>query len=64
MGIQLAGSDTQIYWEMPNDDNDPVVVENGTGKLFVVTTPDNHMLVSFFLIQTQRATLAAKTRRT
>ena len=48
MGVQLAGTVTQVYWEMPSHNNGPVMVENGNGKLFIVTTPKNDVLVSFF----------------
>jgi hypothetical protein len=40
-GAQPAGSQTQNYWEMPMFNNDPAMVESGTGKLLVVTTPEN-----------------------
>jgi hypothetical protein len=48
MGAQPAGTVTQIYQEMPMKNNDPAMVESGTGKLFVVTTHKNGVLVSFF----------------
>ena len=48
MGAQPAGTVTQSYWKMPWHNNGPAMVESGTGKLFVVTTPDNTKFVSFF----------------
>ena len=60
MGAQPAGTATQSYWKMPWHTNNPAMVESGTGKLFVVTTPDNTKFVSFFDL-TPRATLAAWT---
>jgi hypothetical protein len=36
------------FWEMPNAANYPAMVESGTGELFVVNTPLNGSLVSFF----------------
>ena len=53
MGAKPAGTDTKPYWEMPRNDNDPAMVESGTGKLFVVTTPENWGLVSFFIFELQ-----------
>jgi hypothetical protein len=50
MGAKPEGTDTQIYWQMPRSGNDPAMVENGNGKLFIVTTPNNYVPVSFFLI--------------
>jgi hypothetical protein len=41
MGVKPAGTDTQNYWEMSMSNNDPAMVESGTGKLLVVTTPEN-----------------------
>jgi hypothetical protein len=61
MGVKPAGTDTQIYWQMPNGTNRPAVVGSGTGKLLVVTTPDNTKLVIFFDL-TPRATMAPWTR--
>jgi hypothetical protein len=48
MGTKPAGTNTQIYWQMPRSGSDPAMLESGNGKLFIVTTPDNNVLVSFF----------------
>jgi hypothetical protein len=43
----LTGSPKQ-FWEIPNAGNYPAMVESGSGKLFIVNTPSNGSLVSFF----------------